>query len=80
MKAQIEVDGTGRDGRVVLDGRDVSGGVRGFALRAEVGRRTELELDLAVADGATFDGEVRLVIPESTREALIALGWTPPAE
>lgn len=78
MRAEITVDGTGRDGRIVLDGHDVSRGVRGFALRAEIGRVTELELELSAVDGATFDGEVRLVIPEGTREALIALGWAPP--
>lgn len=80
VKAEIEVSGHGRDGRVVLDGHDVTNGVRGFVLRAGVDCVTELELDVVAADGATFDGEVRLVIPESTRDALVALGWTPPEE
>ncbi len=79
MKAEIEINGTGTAGRIMLDGHDVAAGVRGFVLRSEVGRMTELELDVAVVDDSQFGGEVRVVIPDSTREALVALGWTPPA-
>ncbi|HEY9418155.1 MAG TPA: hypothetical protein VIQ30_25630 [Pseudonocardia sp.] len=79
MRAQIGIDQVGR-GRIVLDGHDVSDATRGMVLRAAVGRPTELELDLVVIDDMRLDGEFRVVVPESTREALVALGWTPPAE
>lgn len=80
MKAEIEISGTGR-GRVVLDDADVSAAVRGLTIRAEVGRIPQIELDLSVIDVTGLGvAQAEILIPDATREALIALGWTPPAD
>lgn len=80
MKAEIEIDGPGH-GRIVLDGHDVSGAVRGFQITAGVGDITRLVLDLNVLDVTRLDSEqTEIMIPDATRDALIALGWTPPAQ
>lgn len=79
MRAEIKLEGpTATSGHIKLDGTDVSSGVRGFVLRSEVGELTRLELDVLVLDTQQFDGEVSVIIPDETREALIAIGWTPP--
>lgn len=80
MKAEIEVGATAIGGRIALDGHDVSSAVRGFRITA-IGEVTRLELDLNVLDVTRIDSEqTEIVIPDATREALIALGWTPPVE
>ncbi|MGN9802067.1 hypothetical protein [Micromonospora sp. L32] len=78
MRAEIEIGGKGF-GRVVLDGNDVSNGVRALQISSAVGEVPRLELDVVVVEDLRFDGEVRVVIPDATRETLEALGWTPPA-
>lgn len=70
----------GADGRgtIEVDGQ-VLQGVTSFVLRAGVGEIPELELDVAVYDVSTF-AEASVLIPPSTAETLVALGWTPPPE
>jgi hypothetical protein len=76
MKAEIKMDGP--TGTLSLDGVDISRGVRGFALSYS-GGLPELDLSLAIHDGpSTFEGDVSLLIPTYTYEALVAMGWTPP--
>jgi hypothetical protein len=73
----IDITGPGQ-GKVALDGQNISG-VQGITFGA---RRDELALvvlDLRVVT-ATVEGEMIAVLPDSTAETLIALGWTPPAE
>lgn len=73
--AKLRLDAAGR-GTVEIDGRELPG-VRGLTLTAEYGHTPTLELDLALYDVSTV-AEARIVIPDQTREALLALGWTPP--
>lgn len=64
---------------IVVNGTDLARGCRAFTLSAEVGEVPRLELDLAVFEVAAV-GEVKTLIPDSTHETLVALGWTPPSE
>lgn len=48
-------------------------------LRLEAGSIAELTLVLDVYDG-TADGSALCKVDDRTREALIAMGWTPPLE
>jgi hypothetical protein len=75
--ARIHLDPLGANSTIDVGGHDVSKAVRGLAVTAEVGQVPVLALDLVVCDGH-IDGEVIVTIPDATRDALVALGWTPP--
>jgi len=77
MRAEIDVNGSGR-GIVRLDGHDVSMGVRGFTLSAAVGEVSRLDLELVLFEDSRLSGDVDVIVPDGTRDALITLGWTPP--
>lgn len=78
-KYDVEITMDGVRGRVVVDGQDLSKGVRGFALRGGVGEITALELDLNLIDVTRVSStSTEILIADEASEALIALGWTPP--
>lgn len=58
----------------------VLGGVCGFTLTDDVRSIPQLRIDVLLVGGTEVSGEADVIVPESTRETLIALGWTPPAE
>lgn len=65
---------------VDLDGQDVACALTGISLRIDGGPVVTAVLDV-VADEIPNDlGEVRVHLPEKTRDLLVRLGWTPPAE
>lgn len=75
---KVEVDLNGGRGSVKVDGTPLHG-VTGFSLRSRAYEPSEVTLDLVVIDDTRLcDETARVLIPESTRETLIALGWTPP--
>ena len=73
--------GAGGHGQVLVDGQDISNAVQSLSLAAHVGQSPVLQLVLNVAtiESATGGARVHVVMPDATRAALIALGWTPPA-
>lgn len=78
MRAEIELDGIGR-GRLVIGGQDISAAVRAFVVRGGVHELPTLELDLLVHDVTRLgSAEMEILVSDATRDALIALGWTPP--
>lgn len=78
MGAEIELEGIGH-GRLVIGGHDISNAVRAFVVRGGVGELPTLELDLSVHDVTRLESvEMEILVPPATRDALIALGWTPP--
>ena len=79
-KASIKLTpGCDPGSQIVVDGVDITAGVRAFSLTAAAGDVPELNLDMAVVE-VEVDGEVRVELTDGTREALLALGWTPPQE
>lgn len=70
----------GSDGAaaVEVNGVNVANAVRSLNLHARP-REQELTLHLHV-DETVVDGEATVVVPQATRDALVALGWTPPEE
>jgi hypothetical protein len=69
----------GAIGRVSVDGHDISSAVRSLRFDGDAGAYPRVRLDLHIYDVTTVSStETELCIPESTAEALIALGWTPP--
>ncbi|MFF8768506.1 hypothetical protein ACF07Q_28660 [Nocardiopsis dassonvillei] len=54
-------------------------GLVGINLDAQAQDVPRLRLNLHMPT-VTVQGEAHVVLPDSTREALVALGWTPPAD
>lgn len=75
-KAHITLNGSG-GGTVEVDGVDLSHAVRSISLDGEVGCRPVLQLELRLYDVSTV-ADTRILIPDETAAALVALGWTPP--
>ncbi|MFI9005093.1 hypothetical protein [Streptomyces sp. NPDC053541] len=76
--ARIDLDATGA-ASVELDGTDVSRAVTSVHVHAEHGERPHVTLGLALHDISTL-AETRILVPEDTAAALVALGWTPPED
>lgn len=70
-------DGTGS---IHYNGHDLGNAVRGVTVRSRVGRPDEVTLDMHVREGVRIGTEAAPGVTESTREALIKLGWQPPKE
>lgn len=67
-------------GSIEIGGVNIADAVHGLMLTASAHDRIPvLKLDLHVIP-AEIDGRMVIEIPERTRDALIELGWTPPAE
>lgn len=64
---------------VEVGGHDISSGVRSYILTASALQLPILQIDLMV-DEVMSEGEVEYLIPQPTRDVLVALGWTPPPE
>lgn len=77
---RIETDRFGR-GRVLLDGQDLAVAVHSMSLHAKAGHSPLLQLELLVdvIESSTEATQVEVVMSDATRDALIAIGWTPPA-
>lgn len=64
------------ESRIEVDGRELEG-VSDVRVHASAQGCPTLELGLVTYD-IEINGETQTVIPDATRETLIALGWTPP--
>lgn len=69
--------------KVELDGQDISRALRGITIRCEAAHRPSVDLDLKldaieVARLAVRDPDFIVSMSDDVRDALIALGWTPP--
>jgi hypothetical protein len=64
---------------IELDGHDITEALQGLDIRMRVGSYPQIKLALNVHEIQTFDmAEAELLIPTDVRDALVALGWTPP--
>jgi hypothetical protein len=67
--------------RIRLDDTDISNAVRGIDVSMEAGNLPQVTVELRIDEIRRIDSEHAVVlIPSSTRDALVALGWTPPQE
>jgi len=75
----ITAKAPGERSTVTIDGHDISRALTGLTLSIGVGQIPTATLDLLLIDATQFqDAEARILIPEATRETLLALGWTEP--
>lgn len=59
------------------DAAEISGAVQSLRISADPHSTPRVVVELAALI-TTVDGEATIVLPQSTKDALIALGWTPP--
>ncbi|WP_068924994.1 hypothetical protein [Planobispora rosea] len=65
--------------QLLVDGHDISRGVASLRMSLDAGEVPAVELELRILELDRMDLEdAELYIPDATRGALIALGWTPP--
>ncbi|MCX4703874.1 hypothetical protein [Streptomyces sp. NBC_01373] len=65
---------------VELDGQDVAKALTGLSLRLDGGPVVTAVLDVVAEEIPNDLGEVRAWLPDATKDLLVRLGWTPPAE
>ncbi|WP_326828692.1 hypothetical protein OIE13_22390 [Streptosporangium sp. NBC_01810] len=70
--------------RIEVDDHDISHGVRAISVEYQAGRipRVQVELAMSTVEVTQLGAkEVELLVsmPDGARDALIKLGWTPPA-
>lgn len=66
--------------RVGLDGVDIANSILGLTVTVKAGEETTAALDLVLDEIPTDTDDVLVHLPEATRDLLVRLGWTPPAE
>lgn len=77
----VKLSSNGMVHTLLVDGVDLSHGLRGAQLTLAAGELPTLTVDPLIADldGADL-GQAHVVVTEHAVEALVALGWTPPKE
>jgi hypothetical protein len=82
--ASFEVSGRpGTDDcKVKLNGEEIQNCLQNLTIRGDGRDMTyHVELDVLVIEGMTFHAQwANVQIPDKTRDLLIKLGWTPPAD
>lgn len=66
------------NGRVEIAGQDISGAISGLTLDMVAGDLAVLTLRLPIYEAGDVEGEAAVVIPDETKDLLVAHGWTPP--
>ncbi|MFI6251506.1 hypothetical protein [Streptomyces sp. NPDC051016] len=70
-----------RGGHLVeLDGVDISNALLGLSLNVRAGDMPTVVLDVVAKKIPAELDEVRAYLPDATKDLLVRLGWTPPAE
>lgn len=64
--------------KIILNDEDVSDGFNYCCIEMRAGHIATMTLDAPIIDHGWVGGEAEVQIMPATREALIALGWTPP--
>lgn len=68
-------------GKILLDGEDISSAVQAFTVEASCSEVTRVTLDIpVVAKAEVVDSMADVFIADEARDLLIKLGWTPPEE
>lgn len=80
MRARVKLTENPVETEIEVGGRRIEGAVRALTIRASAQSFTEIGLELATFEDVDAEGDVHVLMTETTRQALIALGWTPPAQ
>jgi hypothetical protein len=79
---RLRLGGTGLPGgtQIELDGEDIARSVTGLSLYISTDNRPTAVVDVVLHEMDTDLDNPRVIVPEKTRDLLVRLGWTPPAE
>jgi hypothetical protein len=80
MRARVKLTTHPADAEIEVGGQRIEGAVRALAIDASAGGMPLISLELAVPADIDVEGHARVSMPSPVRQALIALGWTPPPE
>lgn len=80
MVGTLRITQSGAHQTVHLDGVDITHAFRGVKVTVGVGHLPVAELDVLLFEFDTVTEGTTVHLPEATRTALLALGWTPPEE
>ncbi|MFD5111450.1 hypothetical protein ACFWNG_03895 [Streptomyces sp. NPDC058391] len=77
----VEIGSNGLTHSLKIDGHDLSKDASGLTLTMGLaGTLPELQVDLRLIDVSTVESiEAEVILGAGTHEALVALGWAPPA-
>lgn len=76
----MRISGPGHASRVELSGHDISHALTGVTLRLDAGSVPTATLELALWEVPAELDAVEVKVPDETKDLLVRLGWTPPAE
>jgi hypothetical protein len=79
---KLRLGGTGLPGdtQIELDGQDIASAVTGLSLRVGTYGLPEVTLEVVLHELDTVLETPLVILPDATRDLLVRLGWTPPAE
>jgi hypothetical protein len=77
-RPDVRIAADGGHATVTVGDANLSGAVQGVVVRHRPGHVAEVELDLCVRAVDYFAEAAQVIVPDATRAALVALGWTPP--
>jgi hypothetical protein len=78
-KVEISITNGSVGGSLAVGGMDLANEVTGFSLSFRAGEGAALVIDMIPGEVAAMTGDADVRVDESTRDVLVALGWTPPA-
>jgi hypothetical protein len=79
-RARVRIGGNPADVEIEVDGQRIEGGVRSLTIQSSAGCYPQISLDVATIEEVDVQGLVSVYMTSTTRDALVALGWTPPPE
>jgi hypothetical protein len=80
MRHHVRITADGRRGTVQVDGHEIGHSVTDLEFHAGVDDAPTLVLELRLFTGDVDAQGTKVYLPDTTRAALVALGWTPPAD
>jgi hypothetical protein len=80
MRRQVKIRHQGPSSATVeVDGRDLAPDIQAYSLTADAEYGPRLWISFSPAVLPEFDGPAELEVSEDLQEALVFLGWSPPA-
>lgn len=80
MRVRVKLADSPSGAEIEVGGHRIENGIQALTIQARAGEIPQIRLELSAAELIDAEGDVKLVMSSAAEKALIALGWTPPAE